>query len=238
MRRVSLDSWNSFFESLAVVLLFVTFVISARALIASRRIRERERVRFAAAELKTAEANESAAHANRKALEAAEGTAKATAVAAEANERAAKLELETARQKEKAAIAERQLLELQEKIRPRRLTEAAIRALSAAFRGASPKGLVTIQAVLGDGEGAAFANQLNDVLKAAGWSTSGVSLAAFVGGPNPTGVRIVVKSVATAPPYAAVLQQAFERGGLPVDGAVDSSAAEGVVLLLVGNKPS
>lgn len=226
---MTLDSWNSLLQTSSVVLLFLTFAVGAGAVITSRKIALREQSRLANAEQGTAEAN-------KKAAEAAEGTARAAADAAAANERTVRLELETAQQREKAAIAERALLEVQERIKPRRLTDANRVALIAALRQANPKGLVTVNCVLGDGEGFAFATQVDETLKAAGWTTTGVNQGVYAGGANPVGFGIVVHSAATSPPYAAALQHAFTVAGFPLAGAEQVALPEGSVVLLIGNK--
>ncbi len=184
---MTLDSWNSLFQTLSIVLLFLTFAVGAGAVITSRKIAVREQSRLANAEQGTAEAN-------KKAAEAAEGTARAAADAAAANERTVKLELETAQQRERAAKAERELLEVQERIKPRRLTDLSRAQLIAALRQANPKGLVTVNCVLGDGEGFAFATQIDETLKAAGWPTTGVNQSVYGGGANPIGFGVLVHS--------------------------------------------
>ena len=226
---MTLDSWNSLLQTVSVILLFLTFAVGAGAVLTSKRIASREQTRLANAERGTAEAN-------KRAAEASEGTAKAAADAAAANERTVKLELQAAQQRERAANAERELVELRERIKPRRLGEEAQRKLIAALRSATPKGLVNVTCVLGDGEGFAFAAQLDAALKAAGWSTTGVNQAAYAGS-NPIGFGIMVRSAATAPPFAAALQTAFATAGIAVSGAEQSSLDEGTVVLLIGNKP-
>ena len=215
---------------MSVVLLFFTFAVGAGAVLTSRMIATREQSRLANAEQGTAEAN-------KKAAEAAEGTAKAAADAAAANERTVRLELETALQRERAAKAERELLEVQERIKPRRLTDATRQALVGALTKANSKGLVTVNCVLGDGEGFAFATQLDEALRTAGWPTMGVNQGVYGSGSNPVGFGIVVRASATAPPYAASLQRAFTDAGFPLAGAEQSALPEGSVVLLIGNKP-
>lgn len=227
---MTLDSWNSVLQTLSIILLFLTFAVGAGAVMTSRKIAGREQERLAKAEQGTADAN-------MKAAEASEGTAKAAADAAAANERTVKLELEAAQQREKAAKAERELLELQDRIKPRRLSEANRVALIRALRQANPKGLVTLNCVLGDGEGFAFATQIDDVLKAAGWTTTGVNQGVYGGGANPIGFGIVVHSAATTPPHAGSLQSAFTAAGFPLNGVEQPAIQEGLVVLLVGNKP-
>jgi hypothetical protein len=227
---MTLDSINSIFLVISIILLFLTFAVGASALITSHKIAVREHSRLAKAEQGTAEAN-------KKAAEATERAAKAAADAAAANERTVKLEFETAQQREKAAKAERELLEVKERIKPRQLSGTNHAALVAALRRANPKGVVTLICVLGDGEGFAFATQLDETLKVAGWPTNGVSQVVYGGGANPVGIAIVVHSSATAPPYAVALQRAFAEAGLPIVGVEQAGKSEGSVELLIGNKP-
>lgn len=226
----TLDSWNSLLQTLSVALLFLTFAVGAGAVMTSRRIAAREQTRLVNAEQSTAEAN-------RRAAEAAEGTARAAADAASAKERTVKLELEAAQQREKAANAERELFEVKNQIKPRRLDAVQRASLIVALSQANPKGLVTVNCVLGDGEGFAFASQIDDVLKAAGWPTTGVNQGVYAGGANPVGFGILVRSAAKAPPHAGALQHAFTAAGMPLAGAEQSSIDEGTVILLIGNKP-
>jgi hypothetical protein len=83
----------------------------------------------------------------------------------------------------------------------------------------------------------AFAQQIADILSESGWPNTGVSQSAYAGG-NPVGFGIIVHSAIGAPPYAAVLQQAFFSVGLPLAGAENAQLPDGKVEILVGNKPN
>jgi hypothetical protein len=207
---------------------------SAKASAAKDAALERFKVESAST---TAEANARAAEANTKAVEAAEGTAKARAEAAAAIERTKKLELEAEQQRERAAKAERDLLSVKSAIAPRGFSTAERAKLIAALRAAPVKGKVSINCVLGDGEGFAFANEVDKILKTGGWETTGVSQGAYGPGGNPIGFGVVVHSAASAPPHAATLQAAFKAAGLDLPGAIDANIPEGTVEILVGNKP-
>jgi hypothetical protein len=160
------------------------------------------------------------------------GLQKAAADAEAAQQR---VEIDLAKQQEKAAIAEKALADLQETIKPRGLSHEQEAALTVALSG-EPKGTVSIMCVIGDGEGKAFASQVDAVLKSAGWTTSGVSQGAF--SPNdPIGLGITVHSAISAPPWAVRLQQAFFSIGVPMTGAEKPDQAEGTVEILVGHKP-
>lgn len=172
--------------------------------------------------LAIASADARAADANRKAAEASEGTAKAL--------------LATEEQRERAAKAEKDLLEVQQKLRPRTISVDQ-RTRLVAILSVSPKGPVHITCILGDGEGLAFAQQINDLLRSVGWTVEdgGVSQAAFTG--NPVGLVILVHSASSAPPHAIVLQQAFAAVGIPLGGTEKTALAEGSVEIIVGAKP-
>ena len=89
---------------------------------------------------------------------------------------------------------------------------------------------------MSDPEGQTFAAQIDDILKAAGWSTTGVSQGAFAPH-NPMGIFIIVHNAKTAPPYAAFLQRAFDLVGVPLLGEENTQIPEGKVQIIVGNKP-
>jgi hypothetical protein len=190
----------------------------------------------AGASAEAAHATERAARAEQQAAQTAGGTAHALKEAAAANERAGKLEIEAAGQRERAAKAERDLLELRERLKPRQFTTEQRAKLTDGLKRATPKGLVEIFCVLGDGEGLRFANEMDEILKDAGWPTSGVNQGVYPGG-NPVGYGLIVHAVATAPPYAAALQRSFEQAGIEMQGLEVADLAEGTVRLLIGNKP-
>lgn len=226
---MNMDSINSIFENLSVFLIFLSLLITWGVVHMGRKIRDREQMRLVNAELSIAEANQ-------KAAEAAKGTAIAVADASAANERTVKLELDTAQQREKTAKAEHELFELKEKLKPRQLSDASRLSLIAALVLANPKGLVKIDCVLGDGEGLAYANQLDEALKAAGWPTTGINQGAYDRS-NPVGFGIIVHSKATTPQYAVSLQRALTDAGILAPGLENASTPEGDVVLMIGNKP-
>jgi hypothetical protein len=235
--KMTLDSWNSIFQAFTIILLFFTFLVGAGAVFTSRKIATREKMRLVNAEQSIAEADRKAAEANQKAAEAAKGTAIAVADASAAKERTVKLELETVQQREKTARAERELFELKEKIKPRQLTSANRLSLIAALALSNPKGLVTIECVSGDNEGIAYANQLNEALKTAGWPTTELRAPLQVGGSNPSGFGIVVHSKAATPRYAIALLSAFINAGITIGFIESDTIPEEEVVLLIGNKP-
>jgi hypothetical protein len=183
------------------------------------------------------EANEKAAFAQRALEQSRKETALIGQEASRANERTGKLEVEASRQRERAALAELALLELKQRISPRRITQAQRGLLLDALRHSQAKGKVSITCVTGDGDGIAFAAQIKEILVEAGWETPGAGQSIFVGG-NPIGFFVAVHSAETAPAHAAALQQAFKAAGIDLpDIANPNLAGEGTVLLMVGNKP-
>jgi len=234
---MNIDSINSSFQYISIALLICTAVSGTITIITNGIIAKRDRARLAITEQITAESNQKAAEANQKAAEAAKGTAIAVADASAAKERTVKLELETVQQREKTAKAERELFELKEKLKPRQLSAASRLSLIAALALTNPKGLVTIECVSGDNEGIAYANQLNEALKEAGWPTTKIRAPLQVGGSNPSGFGIVVHSKAATPRYAVALLSAFINAGINIGFIESDTIPEEEVVLLIGNKP-
>jgi hypothetical protein len=146
-----------------------------------------------------------------------------------------RVEIDLAKQQEKTAIAEKGLEDLRQTVRPRRLTPEQEAAL-VKFLSGEPNGTVSINFAIGDGEANAFANQISDVLKLAGWPPASVMQVAYGGG-EPIGFGIIVKNAMTAPPFATRIGQAFFSIGIPMAGVQNPELAEGTVLIVVGRKP-
>ena len=205
---MSLEGWKTFFETGGVILLFLTFVFGTGAVLTGKRI---------------------------NALQA-ERTLTLEADAANAKASQQRVETDLAKQQERAAKAEKDLLELQQRIKPRHLSAEQESRLTEALKAAPIRGLVEIMCILGDGEGKALSVQLDGILKVAGWETTGVSQGIFSPA-NPVGMGIVVHSRTSAPPYAAALQHAFVVAGMPIAGAEEDKLPEGKVRLTIGIKP-
>ena len=82
------------------------------------------------------------------------------------------VEIELAKQQERAAKAEKDLADLHGRIKPRRLGADQQADLIRLLSG-PPRGAIGIVCVMGDGEGYAFANDIDTVLKASGWTVEG-----------------------------------------------------------------
>ena len=165
----------------------------------------------------------------------------ATARAAEADVRAAEtmksargLEIEIAQQRQRAARAEKDLVEIQERIRPRLITDAQ-RALLIQALTKSPKGSVRIDTVIGDGEALIFARQIKEILKASGWTDVHLSHSIYTG--SPVGLSMTVRDGNKTPLFAVALAEAIESIGIPVKRGYNSEIPEETIKILVGMKP-
>jgi hypothetical protein len=189
-------------------LIAVTFFVGFGALWTSNRINERQTERIATVE------NE---------------LVSAKLALAQQQERAAKAD-------ERAAKARHDLLQLQIKLAPRRISDDLRPKLVESLRKPSPKGKIDIEAIANDSEGAAFAFQLWEILGEAGWPRTPVN-----GGVHPvppTGFGVIVHSRAKMPPHAASLHAAFHAVGEDIGEIVEAPhmVPEGVVRLMIGRK--
>jgi hypothetical protein len=147
----------------------------------------------------------------------------------------AAVEVEEAHARERAAKAEKDLLEIQEQIKPRRITDEQRNRLFKLFTGSS-KGPVRINVVLGDGEALYFAKQFQDILKKSGWTDVHVSQSVRTG--SPVGITMVVKDGNKDPVFAQVLLDAFSLIRLEVKRSYQPTFPDETVGILVGMKPS
>ena len=247
---MSVEWWKSFFEIGGVVLLFLTFAFGAGFVLTGKIVSQRQETQLrqfdkdltdakndlVKQQERAAKAEQDAAYAKTTAAQTSERATILEKDAAEANATQKRVEIDLARQQEKTATAERALLQLQRRMEPRRIS-ADQRARLVEILSNGPKGKVSINCVLGDAEGQAFADDIDSVLKASGWDNSGVNQGVYSGG-NPVGFGIVVRSAIDAPPYAVTLQRAFFSIGIPMAGAEKLDVPEGAVEILVGNKPN
>jgi len=118
---------------------------------------------------------------------------------------------------------------------PRKLTSIQQNQLIELLKG-SPHVPTKITAVLGDGEGIRYANDLKSVLKAAEWTVDGVDQAVYT--PNsPIGLFIYVKDRQAPPSGAVLLIQSLKKIGVQAQGMEKTSLAPNTIDIIVGNKP-
>ena len=239
----AVEFWNSW----GVVGLGVAVVAASWAIVTARMVFVRSKQQAAAnkqlldakdnqLKLDLAAKDVEISKSNALASDASQKAAEANREAAKAGERTQKLEVEAAHQRERAAKAELELAEIKERIKPRHISAAQRKALLDALRPASPKGLITINCILGDGDGLSYATEWDDILKEADWPTTGVHQVA-VTPRNPVGLLIRIHSGVSDPPHAMALQLALAAAGVATEGADSPSIPEGTVELVVGNKP-
>ena len=160
---MSVESLKSFFDIAAVVLLFLTFLAGAGVLITGNVINERQ-----AKQLRQFDGDMTKAKTELGKQQ--ERAANADARVAGLETDVANAETEMAKQQTRAAIAEKSLLQLQERVKPRRLTDKEALAFVESLR-AVPAGTIDFGYTSGGGdEGFNFAKQLLALFKEAGWT--------------------------------------------------------------------
>jgi hypothetical protein len=99
----------------------------------------------------------------------------------------------------------------------------------------APNSFVGIDTPLGDTEAAQFADELRKAFEEAGWK---VAVAQASWDRTPTGLHLAFHRFDDVPAHAAILQEALLEAGFvaPAD-AIDESANEHTVRLIVGTKP-
>jgi hypothetical protein len=177
---------------------------------------EDSRKTAAALQAQTAEADKKAAEANERAAKAGEGTAKAPAEVAKANERAA----------EANAIAEKERLarlQLEARLAPRVLSDAAQRAISAALK---PLGKFSVQIFMYSDttEVTRIADNLAGSLSGADWA---IAIARADGGIIVSGM-VVAAAKGDAAALNAATRFVAELKQHGVDAALHSAAAEDI----------
>jgi hypothetical protein len=171
----------------------------------------RERTTRSEYKIKAAEAQ--AEEAKKEAAQASEGTTKALAETAAAKERTLKLEVEAAALRERAARAETELLKVQARITPRRITYDKRSRLVDILKHI-PKGPVRITCLLVDQESCMFAGQIQDALTEAGWTDVRFSTASFDS--VMIGLKIRSRDRAEIPEHGSLIAHALESVGIPL----------------------
>jgi len=255
----NLQRWVDFVNIGIVIALALSFLFGGASIYLSRKLNKAKDMQSVkekqVSDLKIEEARAVAATANEKTAKLSQGNIKLRTDLETATAETRSRQSELAVEQQKLAETQKQLAEAEQKRAEAQLTlektldevrrRQSPRTLTAEQRSKlieilkeNQKGEIEITCVMGDGEGYAFATEIDGLLKAAGWTIigGGVSQAVYSGG-NPKGAGIIVRSQESAPNYAIILQQAFSEVGYPIAGAIDSSLPEGKVKLLIGNKP-
>jgi hypothetical protein len=155
---MSVELWKAVFDWGAVVLIGVTFVFGAGALITGKILNDRQDT-----QLRQLESDLTSAKTD---------LGKQQVLAADAAGKLAGLEQDAANAKARAATAERSLLELKERMKPRRLTDQQATDFVKALK-AFPPGKLTFGHTVGAGdEGFKFLQQLISLFVEARWEKS------------------------------------------------------------------
>lgn len=129
---------------------------------------------------------------------------------------------------------EKDVTEIQERIKPRRITDAQRARLTQALKK-SPKGQVQIASPIGDSEAQLFARQIREIFESSGWTGIKFTYNIFKG--TPVGLSLNVRDGNKVPLFAEMLLQAFESSDIPVIGAYMPELPDETVEILVGMKP-
>lgn len=152
----------------------------------------------------------------------------ATEKAETANERTSKIELEAAQQRERAAKAERDLLELQQRLAWRRVSQKEHGEFVAALKPFA--GSVVEVTKLGEAEAGQFADDLFKMLTDAKWKVS-LDSSGYVS-PPPYGLQCIVNDTTPAgKALAAILKS------LPTATVASNPKLPTVATIIVGLRP-
>ena len=250
---MSVELWKSLFDWAAVVLVGLTFIAGAGALITGSilSVRQDQQLRQFNSDLTRAKSD--LATQQERAATADARVAELEKEASGAKAAQQQVEIELATQKTRAADAERSLLELQEKLRYRGVSDEQRDAFLKATSGAT-KGEVEITALSGDPESIAYAESLRKLLIKGGWSCAPVKNTLIMGD-NAIGLTLAFDSVkqleldprnphfvlipSDSPIFHGLaIKRGFDLAKIPIDRAVSASKAPSEkVVVIVGAKP-
>jgi hypothetical protein len=178
--------------------------------------------------------------------------AEAKATSDQANERSKKLEndnlilsgsvaglqIEVAKQQERAANAERDLLALQETIKPRRLSEAQKMKLVRLLSGGPPA--TPIIAWAGNAvDGETYAGDFADVFRRLGWTVTPQNMRMAFNAGSFVGLSIIINDSNATPPQAEGLLKALKEIGIDAsgkNGPIFQDSASATFTIMIGSK--
>ncbi len=229
---VSLELWNRIFEIGGVILLFLTFVFGAGALLTSKRINARQ-----AAELRrfNRELTDAQTELDKQRVRAADAAAKLAKLQEDAaNAKAAqqKVEIELAKQQERAATAESDLLRLKESQKDRTISPAQAKQLLSDLANQINEP-TEVWWVAGDSDSYPLALRIVNILKSSGCPNASERLSVGSAG---MGFFIAYSGGVSKSPTAVLLRQAFGSVGMPLQEFPDLTIPPGVVRIYIGHK--
>ena len=138
-----------------------------------------------------------------------------------------------------AAIEEARSLakKLEERQTPRSISVEQRKKFIEAL-AAVPKGKIAVHSFMNADPGTIqYANQVRELVIAAGFDSGVMVGMSLGGGPIPVGAGIAVKDPNAPPPFAVAVQQAFADAQIPLQGLVDPSLPPDEVRVIIGLKP-
>ncbi len=218
---MSMEAWKTVFEIGGVILLFLTFVFGAGAVLTTNRLNKRQ-----AAQLRQFDKQLTAAKLELASQQ--ERTANADARVAGLEKDAANAKSEMAKQQTRAANAEKALLKLQQRLEPRRISRAQHGRFVAALRPYAGSTLALTK--LGDLEAGTFADDILSVLADAGWHVN----LRIVGvmGPPAYGLKCSINEQSRAGESLATVM-----GQLPTAAVEPDRGTSLIANIIVGLKP-
>ena len=152
----------------------------------------------------------------------------------ERNARAEAMELRIAEQQERAARAEKDLLDIQERARPRTLDPGARASLIDWLRKTDANASVQLWSPSSP-EPIAYKLQLRDAIIEAGWLVTKTTASPQMGNPT-VGIKVWFRD-AEPPSVASLLHNALTQAGLDAKLERTNNAPPGETTLAVGLKP-
>jgi hypothetical protein len=135
---------------------------------------------------------------------------------------------------EQAAI---KIAKLEERQTPRTISESQRTRFIEALK-AAPKGKVSVWSFMNADPGTIqYANQVRDMVVAAGFDSGIMVGMSMGGGPIPVGSGIAVRAETNQPPFAGAVQRAFADVDIPLQGVVDHKVPSDEVRVIIGLKP-
>ncbi len=134
----------------------------------------------------------------------------------------------------RALKAEKDLTEIQERIKPRHISDEQ-RAHLLEILKRSAKGPVRINVSWGDQEAHFYGAQLKEILKTSGWQDVHLSYSIRTG--VPVGLFLLIQGWDRPPAFAADLRKALETNAILFMAKSDSKIPEDMIRVLVGMKP-
>ncbi len=190
------------------------------------------------------EADKQIAIAKADAARAKEGIANAEAQSAQATLEVTRLRGIVANAEQRRAEAEKALLELQERMKPRRVTaEQRQQAINVLMH--APKGRLEIQCHIGSPEIQAFGAEIVEIFRTSGWEIDLNDRALII--PAPVGLKLWIHTEHTAledrmitenvPERTQSILNAFRAAKIPVQAQFNHDVPKDILRLIVGFKP-